>query len=128
MIDASFIRYSSHGKFSTLNGALKKLAKLQEQHPDREYTIIVNRRARRAYNVAQVRPIKVQIPEPGKDFHDPGPPTPPGVRRFYWNTNTKLHVQDPAWAQYERDLDDYKAYLCRKTGSIETILTEPMNP
>lgn len=108
------VRYRSSGTERTLESANRKLVKLQERHPDREYAILCNDRSQyRRYIVAQVQHVPIALPEEGIDYQL----LPQPIRQNY---------QD-----YSDFLADYRAWEAdckQRKGTPEAPLRAKMNP
>jgi hypothetical protein len=114
MIEVCATKYYTLRKHTNPIEAQKEIEQMKERHPDRSYTVLINKRAYyQRYTVAQVQYVTTRIPEPGKDFH--WPPAPDAGN---------YAVRD----DYRKDRREWADGLKKRMGDYEEVLTGPMNP
>lgn len=118
-------KYYSNGRYHDPLEAQEKLEKLQERHPDRDYSIMTNMRGGASlYVVVQHADVTVDIPDIEKDLGIGPPPDypkamTPGVGRG--------HI-DPAWTAYENEVRERRRLIDKHMRPITEALRGKLNP
>ena len=108
------MRYYTHGKESSVEAAIRKIEELREKHPTREYVVLANARAfYNHFTVAQVRHVKIDVLEEGKDYHMPPQPR----RQDYAN-----------YEDFRKDYDGWTSLRAQKRGHPEDAIKGSLNP
>ena len=121
----SVLKYFSHGSGMDAVNAQKKVNKLREKHPDREYAILANMRAGGRFTVVQYQAITVDLPDPedlGLPAEEPKPPT---GRSYFYGAGTQ---PDPAWEDYQEAVRDRRMVIRDAHEPLLKILKEKLNP
>lgn len=101
MIEVKALKYYTIARYREVEGAHNRLTKLQEQHPDNEYAILVNMRAyQKQYIVSRVEEVEVEFPLIGDLYLPALPPKPAGNR---WEAQWRQAWRDYDYEQRKRD-------------------------
>lgn len=118
----SVLKYFSHGSFMDAVQAQEKVNRLLEKHPDREYVILSNMRARGRFTVAQYKAVTVDLPSE-RDLGLPPAPEPPPLRPY-----RGIQPPDPAWEDYQDEVRHRRKIIRDAHEPLLNILKEKLNP